>query len=175
MARRAAVLAVALVAVFAAPSVARAETEVTFVKTLERNVAKRIDLIRQAHGLKTFSRAPRLKKAGRAHVRNMGRHGYFEHWWYDGTPYGRWIRRFWPGPGYTGWSAGENLYWEGPVTDAKSVVRAWMGSAPHRAAILSKSWNKMGVGAVRADNPKGEYAGIGTAWIVALEFGSRSG
>jgi uncharacterized protein YkwD len=104
----------------------------------------------------------------------MARGGYFAHEWADGTPFGTWIRRYWPGSGYRGWSAGENLYWEGPDTNARRVVSAWMNSPPHRRALLSRSWRFFGVGAVRVTDPAGDYAGVGAAFIFAVEFGSRS-
>src|SRR4029453_8315192 len=107
--------------------------------------------------------------------RNMARNGYFAHDWSDGTPFGRWIRRYWPGPGYRSWGAGENLYWEGPSTTARRVVRGWMRSPGHRRNMLSGSWTSLGVGAVRVEDGTGAYARVDTAFVVALELGSRSG
>ena len=141
---------------------------------LETAITARINTVRANHGLRRLATASRLKQGATAHVSNMANHGYFEHTWSDGTPYGRWIRRFWPGPGYNGWSAGENLYWEGPTTTAKRVVSGWMNSPPHRRNMLSGSWRFFGVGAVRAVNPSGAYARVNTAFIFAVEFGARS-
>jgi uncharacterized protein YkwD len=104
----------------------------------------------------------------------MARHGYFAHRWSNGDSFGMWIRRFWPGPGYRSWSAGENLYWEGPSTTARRIVRAWMHSPGHRRNLLSGDWRRVGVGAVKVTNPIGAYAGVPTAFIVAAEYGRRS-
>ncbi len=142
---------------------------------LERAVLARVNVVRKNHGLKALTARPRLQKAANAHAGNMARNGYFAHEWSDGASFGRWIRRFWPGPGYRGWSAGENLYWEGPSTTARRVVRAWMNSPGHRKNMLSGSWRYLGVGAVKAINPSGAYSRVDTAFIVALELGNRSG
>jgi uncharacterized protein YkwD len=173
MARRIAAFACVLVAL-AAPVSASAAVKVTDADRLERAVLERINSVRQSKGLRALASRPRLRKAATQHVRNMAFEGYFDHTWSDGTPYGRWIRRFWPGPGYNGWSAGENLYWEGPSTTAKRVVTAWMNSPGHRKNMLARSWRSMGVGAVRIQNGFGEYARVGTAFLFAVEFGSRS-
>jgi uncharacterized protein YkwD len=174
MARSVALIACLAFAFFAAASSAAAAVGVHDADRLERAIVARINTVRVSHGLRTLSAKPRLKNAATAHVRNMAYNGYFEHHWNDGTPYGRWIRRFWPGPGYNGWSAGENLYWEGPSTTAKRVVNGWMNSPPHRRNMLSGSWRSLGVGAVRADNPFGDYSRVDTAFIFAAEFGARS-
>ena len=142
---------------------------------LERNVLARVNVVRKNHGLKALTARPRLQNAGNAHAANMARNGYFAHEWSNGASFSRWIRRFWPGPGYSSWSAGENLYWEGPSTTARRVVGAWMNSPGHRKNMLSRNWRYLGVGAVKAINPGGAYKQVDTAFIVALELGNRSG
>ena len=134
-----------------------------------------MNTVRKNRGLRDARASPAAQAGGEAHVRNMARHGYFAHAWSDGTPFGRWIRRFWPGPGYRGWSAGENLYWEGPSTTAERVVAAWMNSPGHRAQHALLVVAALGVGAVASTDRTGEYARVDTAFVVALEFGHRSG
>ena len=121
--RPAAVLSLlaALAAFAAAPEPAPAATEITAAKKLEAAFLQRMNTVRQAHDRSPLRAAPRLNRAGRGHVVNMARHGYFAHRWSNGDPYGTWIRRYWPGPDYRSWSAGENLYWEGPSTTARRV------------------------------------------------------
>ncbi len=174
MARRA-VAFICLLLALAVPSSAGAAAKVTDADKLERAVLERINTVRKDKGLRALTSRPRLKKAATRHVKNMASEGYFDHSWSDGTPYGRWIRRFWPGPGYNGWSVGENLYWEGPSTTARRVVTAWMNSPGHRKNMLARGWRYMGVGAVRIQNGIGEYARVNTAYLFAVEFGSRSG
>jgi uncharacterized protein YkwD len=174
MARRAALFACLAFAALAASPSAYAAVRVHDADKLERAIVARINTVRESHGLRALPSRPALKRAATAHVKNMAHNGYFEHYWDDGTPYGRWIRRYWPGRGYNGWSAGENLYWEGPSTSAKRVVAAWMNSPPHRQNLLNSSWRSLGVGAVRADDPIGDYSRVDTAFVFAVEFGYRS-
>jgi uncharacterized protein YkwD len=157
-----------------APGSAGAAVKITDAEKLRRAVIERISTVRENKGLPPLASAPRLRKAANRHLRDMATAGYFEHHWSDGTPYGRWVRRFWPGPDYSSWSAGENLYLEAPRATAKNVVAAWMTSPPHRKNMLRRSWRWIGVAAVRLDNPEGEYAGLGTVYLVAAEFGARS-
>jgi uncharacterized protein YkwD len=178
--RRAALLALlaavaAVTALAAAPAPAAAATEITAAKKLETAVIQRTNAVRKAHGRNPLRAATRLNRAGRQHVVNMARHGYFAHRWSNGDPFGTWIRRYWPGSGYRSWSAGENLYWEGPSTTARRIVRAWMNSPGHRRNLLSRDWRRVGVGAVRVTDPIGTYSRVPTAFIIAAEYGYRSG
>lgn len=168
-------LVVAVAALAAAPAPAAAATEFTAAKKLEAAVVKRMNTVRKAHGRSPLRAATRLNRAGRGHVVNMARHGYFAHRWSNGDAFGRWIRRYWPGSAYRSWSAGENLYWEGPSTTARRVVRAWMRSPGHRRNLLSRDWRRVGIGAVKVTDPTGAYSGVPTAFVVAAEYGYRSG
>ena len=45
------------------------------------------------------------------------------------------------------WRAGENIAWgTGPLGDPRSTMQAWLRSPPHRANILSRSFDQIGVG-----------------------------
>ena len=163
-----------LAALSATAAPAAAAPEVTAVTKIETAVTPRMNTVRKAHGRAPLRAATRLNRAGRQHVVNMARHGYFAHEWSNGDPFGTWIRRYWPGSGYRSWSAGENLYWEGPSTTARRVVRAWMQSPGHRRNLLSRDWRRVGVGVVRVDDPIGTYRRVPTAFVVAAEYGYRS-
>ena len=169
-----AALAALAAAAAAPPAPAHAATEITAAKKLEAALLQRMNTVRKAHDRGPLRAAKRLNRAGRGHVVNMARHGYFGHRWSNGDSYGTWIGRYWPGPGYRSWSAGENLYWEGPSTTARRVVRAWMRSPGHRRNLLSREWRRFGVGAVKVTDPTGVYSGISTAFVVAAEYGRRS-
>ena len=41
------------------------------------------------------------------------------------------------GPGYSSWSAGENLAWGAPASPPSETVSRWMASPGHRANILN--------------------------------------
>ena len=147
---------------------------VTDADKLRAGVISEMNRVRSAHGLRTLTVRPRLQNAGSGHANNLAKHGVFTHDWSNGTPFAKWIGWYWPGPGYGSWSAGENLFWAGPVTNAKAVVAAWLASPGHRANLLSKSWRAVGVGAVKIVSPIGDFAGVPTAFLVAAEYGRRS-
>jgi uncharacterized protein YkwD len=173
-ARRIALVLLVAAAILGPAESASAGPAVTSADKLRAGVIAEMNRVRASHGLRTLTVRPRLQNAGSGHASNLAKHGVFTHDWSNGTPFGTWIGWYWPGPGFGSWSAGENLFWAGPVTNAKAVVAAWMASPGHRANILNKSWRAMGVGAVKITNPIGAYAGVPTAFLVAAEYGRRS-
>jgi uncharacterized protein YkwD len=170
---RSVVATAVLVTVFAFPTSAAA-VRVLAEDTLENAVAAKINGVRKAHGLRPLAVRASLERAAASHATNMARYGYFSHSWSTGAPFGRWIQRYWPGPGYGAWSAGENLYWRTPGATAAHVIAAWLNSPSHRANLLGRKWRAVGIGAVQALDPIGPYAGGPAATIVAAEFGRRS-
>jgi uncharacterized protein YkwD len=148
--------------------------------SLESAVVKRINAVRRNHGLRPLRVEGRLTSAADRHAGSMGRTGYFRHDLF--TPrrsprwswFGRWIRWFYPGPGYSSWSAGENLAWGAPRLTARQTVRAWLRSPGHRANLLKRSWRNVGVAAVAVRNPGGYFRSWDDVTIVVAEFGRRS-
>jgi uncharacterized protein YkwD len=98
--------------------------------------------------------------------------GYFSHDWSDGTPFGRWIRRFYPVGNARTWSAGENLEWSVQDLTAQQTVELWLQSPVHRRILLDKRWSHVGLGVIRASGAGGIYGRQGVV-IVAAEFGLR--
>ena len=49
-----------------------------------------------------------------------------------------------------------------------------MHSPGHRANLLNKDWNRIGVSIAHVVDPVGEYADFGEATIVTADFGRRS-
>jgi uncharacterized protein YkwD len=147
---------------------------------LEASVVERINTVRRAHGLRPLRVEPRLAGAADRHASSMAAASYFRHELYtptraaNWTSFGTWIRWFWPGPGYSSWSAGENLAWGAPGISASQTVSRWLASPGHRANILKRGWRWIGVGAVHVDQPRGYYGAWDDVTIVAAEFGSRS-
>ena len=168
------VLAIAA-GVLGSSEAASAGPVVTSADKLRAGVVAQMNTVRAAHGLRALTVRPRLQNAGAAHVGDLAKHGQFTHTWSNGTPFGTWIGWYWPGPGYGSWSAGENLFWAGPITTAKAVVTAWLASPGHRQNLLNRSWRAVGVGAVRMAGPIGDFAGVPTAFLVSAEFGRRTG
>jgi uncharacterized protein YkwD len=153
---------------------------VTARDSLEAAVVARINDVRVQHGLRKLKVVPRLVKAASRHADSMGGKGYFRHELFtparaiDWTPFGTWIRWYYPGPGYTSWSAGENLAWGAPDITAAQTVRNWLASPPHRANLLNRSWRNVGLAAVHVRNPAGYFRSWNDVTIVAAEFGRRS-
>jgi uncharacterized protein YkwD len=169
----------ALLALSLAPA-AGAAPVVTAKPTLEQNVVARINAVRRNHGLRPLRVVSRLTEAADRHAASMGRASYFRHDLFtptrarDWTPFGTWIRWFWPGPGYGSWSVGENLAWGAPDIGARRTVRSWMRSPGHRANILNPRWRNVGLGAVHVRRPVGFFGTWDDVTIVVAEFGRRS-
>jgi uncharacterized protein YkwD len=160
--------------VLAAPAGA---TAISQRSSAEHKLVQRINHVRENHGLKPFGVATRLHRAAKRHSNSMAKVGYFRHELrYRGTwkSFGAWIRWYWPGPDYTSWSAGENLAWGAPDLGFRKTVSLWMASDGHRANLLSKGWNRIGVSIVHVTDPVGIYAPYASATIVTADFGRRS-
>jgi uncharacterized protein YkwD len=156
----------------ASASGARATTTTSVATQLQRLVAAQINVVRHEHGLPRLALSTKLTRAGQEHARQLAVAGYFSHDWSDGTPFGTWIRRFYPVAGARRWSAGENLAWSTPSVTAQQAVELWLASPEHRRILLSKSWRQIGLGAVHADGAGGVYGGQSVV-ILAAEFGIR--
>ena len=135
---------------------------------------QRINHVRENHGLKPLHVVTRLTNAATRHSNSMANVGYFRHelrhngkW----KSFGTWIRWYWPGPGYTAWSAGENLAWGAPGLGVRKTVSLWMHSPGHRANLLNKDWNKIGVSIAHVTDPVGYYKDYSEATIVTADFG----
>jgi uncharacterized protein YkwD len=160
--------------VFAAPASA---TTVVQHDGAEKKLVQRITHVRQNHGLKPLHVVTRLTRAATRHSNSMAEVGYFRHELrHNGTwkSFGTWIRWYWPGPGYTSWSAGENLAWGAPGLGVRKTVSLWMHSPGHRANLLSKDWNRIGVSIAHVTDPVGYFKDYSEATIVTADFGSRA-
>jgi uncharacterized protein YkwD len=156
----------------ASSSEAHAATSTTVAAELQRLVAAQINIVRHEHGLSRLALSSQLTRAGQEHARRLAVAGYFSHDWSDGTPFGAWIRRFYPVAGARRWSAGENLAWSAEQVTAQQAVELWLASPEHRRIMLSSSWRQVGLGVIRADGAGGIYGGQSVV-ILAAEFGTR--
>ncbi len=164
----AAPVAVAACALAFAGPAAGSSGRVMQYNSLEPAVVAKINETRAARGLARVRVAPRLLRAATRHANSMGTGGYFSHDLRTSSglkPFSSWIRSYWPGPGYRSWSAGENLYWATYAPSAREVVRAWMGSPPHRANLLRPGFRRVGLGIAR-----GTFLGHGGATVVTADF-----
>jgi len=75
--------------------------------------------------------------------------------------------------GAMAWSIGENIAWgEQQLGSPASIVQAWMNSAGHRANILNKSFDDVGVG---FSNGSLQNAGHDNAAVYTIDFGFSNG
>jgi hypothetical protein len=114
---------------------------------------------RQSFNLKALAESSILDKAAQAKADDMLAKGYFAHT----TPDGKTPWDFITGAGYNYMMAGENLAVN--FTEAENVETAWMNSPGHRANILNKNFEDIGIGI-----SQGIYQGH-TAIFVVQEFG----
>jgi uncharacterized protein YkwD len=169
--------ALALLALIA-PSAAPART-ISDRDAVEESLVSRINSVRQGRGLRPLTVVSRLASAADRHAASMATASYFRHELYTPTastgwtPFGTWVRWYWPGPGYSSWSVGENLAWGAPSLSASEAVSRWMASPGHRANLLNPAWRNVGVSAVHVGDPRGYYADWNDVTIVAAEFGAR--
>jgi uncharacterized protein YkwD len=140
-------------AVGAAPAIANACSGANSTPAqMSANAAKRATLCllnreRRAHGLRALRLDGKLGRAARGHARDMVAQRYFSHDSRNGASFSTRIKR-------TGWTRsrrsytmGENIGWGGgSLSTPRAMVQAWMNSAGHRANILSRSFNQIGIG-----------------------------
>ena len=157
----------------ASPAASAAAERLVAAPRLEDQVAKRVNLVRRWHGLRSLRESRGLTAAARRHSREMGLGGYFEHDSASGAVFWRRIERTYGSRGFGHWEVGENIAWNSARATAVDVVRQWMQSAAHRANILSRSWRELGVGAYRVRGAGGAYGGRAVT-IVTLDLGVRA-
>lgn len=114
----------------------------TSVTAFETEVVRLVNEERTARGLAPLTQNWELSRVARYKSQDMHDNGYFSHTSpVYGTPF-QMIKSF----GLSYRTAGENIA-RGQATP-QAVVRAWMGSAGHRANILNASFREIGVGYV---------------------------
>jgi uncharacterized protein YkwD len=156
-----------------APPAQRESATATRASTaLERSVAAEINVVRRAHGRTGLALSAPLQRAAEEHARNLAEAGLFAHSWSDSTPFGTWIRRFYPAARARTWSVGENLAWSAPGVTAKQAVEMWLASPEHRRILLGRRWRQLGLGVIAADGAGGVYGGQDVV-VLAAEFGVR--
>ncbi|MFO7571683.1 MAG: CAP domain-containing protein [Gaiellaceae bacterium] len=140
--------------------------------TLEQEVLVELNRTREARGLKPLRVTSGLRSSAVTHSRAMVQHGFFSHTSADGTPFNDRIRRHYVSRGWGTWSVGETLLTSSGATDARSIVAAWLRSAPHREIVLSAAWRDAGIGILYRSSAPGTFAGS-PALVVTADFGLR--
>jgi uncharacterized protein YkwD len=112
----------------------------------------------------------RLSKAAQGHARDMARKDYFSHDSLSGADFVDRIKHTGYLNGAGRWTVGENIAWAtGKLASPRAIVQSWMGSAGHRANILSGAFREIGIG-VAQDAP---IADSGPGGTYATDFGAR--
>ncbi len=136
---------------------------------LQKSTLCMINAQRHRRGLGSLRSHAGLRKAAARHSNDMVRRDYFSHY----GPGGSSIQTRISGSGYL---RGASHYTFGEVIGGgmarsgspKSVVRAWMHSGPHRAAILDGSFKDLGIGVARGFPGRGKQGATFT-----VDFGGR--
>ena len=124
------------------------------------NIISLTNASRKVYGLSALTENPLLAKAAQAKADDMLSKGYFSH----NTPDGRTPWTFIEDAGYNYLMAGENLAVN--FTEAENVEDAWMNSPGHKANILNKNFEEIGIGI-----SQGQYQGHNAIFVVQM-FGT---
>ena len=147
-------------------------SSVTRVGSLEQLLLRQINAVRAANGLTTLSRSTALTRAAAHHSHAMATFGFFTHESRDGGSFSARVGRFYQ-PRLRAWSIAENLaMFGGGAPDAASIVASWMGSPPHRANLLGRSFRDAGLAVVHHPAAGGVFGGRPT-WVITLDLGVR--
>ena len=124
---------------------------------------------RRRHGLGRMGESPLLDRSSLLRAMEIRRCNDFSH-----TPCGQPFAAVFYAVGYLvpGRPAqvGENLAWgQGRLGTARSTMRSWLASPPHRANLFRAGWRDFGVSVVRA--PRLSGAADVELWV--YQFGSR--
>jgi uncharacterized protein YkwD len=123
----------------------------------ESSLLREMNRVRAQHGLGRLTADLHLRRAARAHTKEMISANVFEH----GAFSIRMIRF-----NVTGQLAGENLAWgTGARGTARGIVAAWLASPEHRANLLRPSFRRVGVGDL-----VGAFRGHRDAHVVTADF-----
>ncbi len=125
-----------------------------------QNIINLTNESRKAFGLTALSQNSVLDIAAQAKADDMLAKGYFSHL----TPDGKSPWEFIKAAGYTYIMAGENLAVN--FTESEDVEEAWMNSPGHKANILNKNFEEIGIGI-----SQGQYQGHAAIFVVQM-FGT---
>jgi uncharacterized protein YkwD len=136
----------------AAPAPAAAWSENAFSAASENELVALTNQSRAAAGRKALKVDSALRSIARWRSKDMIQRDYFSH---DIPGYGR-VFDVMSDKGYCYHVAGENIGWNNASdgTATQKVHNAFMDSSGHRANILGKAWDVIGIGAYKGANGK---------------------
>lgn len=114
-----------------------------------------LNVQRKERGLKGLNEHKKARKAAKRHTRVMLKEDCFAHLCPGEPDLGGRFKQV----GYTdcgcSWSVGENIAWgQGRLASPRKIVKAWMNSSGHRANILNRSFEHIGI-AIKRGSPTG--------------------
>jgi uncharacterized protein YkwD len=101
---------------------------------------------RASHGVPKLNRHRDLNSAARRHANYVEDHHCWSHQCAGELSLLGRVQRSGYSSGASGWGCGEVMQW-GDMTP-KQIVRSWMSSSLHRAALLDRKYEHLGVGVV---------------------------
>jgi uncharacterized protein YkwD len=109
---------------------------------VERAIVRKLNKIRAAHGLPRFRTSRSLARAADFHCKDMIRANFFAHPSSNGQDMATRVESFRHSS-----QVGETLAYvpTGSGSQASTIVSMWMHSPPHRAALLTGSFTRIGV------------------------------
>ena len=136
---------------------ATADANAAPLTPLEHDILDAVNETRAEHGAPPVRVDAALERAARAHSTDMVRRHYFAH--------GAFARRLWRF-GATGPTIGENLGWcTSRSRAAVFLIDHWLKSPRHRAVLLRRGFNRIGIGVAG-----GTVAGNEDAVVVTTDY-----
>jgi uncharacterized protein YkwD len=127
---------------------------------------------RTARGLGRLGAQALLTRAATSYARQMVRGQFFDHTSPAGTTMLVRIRSTTYLRDVSSWMVGENLAWgTGSLATPRAAVRAWMGSAEHRANLLERHFADVGIGIAAGAPVALEPGELGGTYVT--DFGRR--
>jgi uncharacterized protein YkwD len=113
--------------------------------TAEIAIVREINRVRRAHHLRTVKLTAPLTRVARRHSSLMLKYNALSHSSFDGSSFSTRLQRAGKRRTY-----GETLAWapDGSGVNAKSLLRLWLRSAPHRTVLMNGRLRRVGVGRV---------------------------
>ena len=113
--------------------------------TAEIAVVREINRVRRTHHLRTVKLTAPLTRVARRHSSLMLKYNALSHSSFDGSSFSTRLQRAGKRRSY-----GETLAWApvGAGVNAKTLLRLWLRSAPHRAVLMNGKLRRVGVGRV---------------------------
>lgn len=141
------------------------------LEIVERTTLCLVNRERARRGIKRLDGDGRLARSAGRYSSAMVRETFFSHVSPGGGTMLDRIKRAGYLDGARGYTVGENLAWgSGRLATPIETVNAWMNSPGHKANILNRRFDEIGIGVA----PGAPVGGVGNAATYTQHFGARS-